>query len=60
MELITIMPKIEQIRGIQSTKLMWTTEPLRSEWEKTAASMKKKKPRENYRTICQSTWKYIC
>jgi hypothetical protein len=41
------MPSAEQMRGIQSTKLMWTVEPLRGEWEKTEASMKKKKPREN-------------
>ena len=51
-ELITIMPRTEQIKGIQSTKLMCTTEPLRSEWEKTEASMKKKKPRENYSKTC--------
>lgn len=34
--------------GIQSTKVMWTVEPLRADLEKTEASMKKKKPRENY------------
>lgn len=34
--------------GIQSTKVMCTVEPLRADLEKTEASMKKKKPRENY------------
>jgi hypothetical protein len=42
------MPNAEQIRGIQSTKVMWTIDPLRADLEKTEASMKKKKPRENY------------
>ena len=35
--------------GIQSTKVMCTVEPLRADLEKTEASMKKKKPRENYK-----------
>lgn len=43
------MPSAEQILGIQSTNLMWTLEPFLEEWEYVAASMKKKKPRENYR-----------
>lgn len=36
--------------GIQSTKLMCSTEPLRGECEKVAASMKTKKPSENYQS----------
>jgi hypothetical protein len=45
---MTSIPNAEQMKGIQSTKVMWTVEPLRGLWEKTLASMKKKKPRENY------------
>lgn len=36
------------MKGIQSTKLMCTSEPLYRDLEKTLASMKKKKPSENY------------
>jgi hypothetical protein len=43
------MPNEEQMRGIQSTKLMCTVEPLSAEWEKTAASRKMKKPSANYK-----------
>ena len=34
--------------GTQSTNLTCTSEPFRGEWEKVEASMKKKKPRENW------------
>jgi hypothetical protein len=44
---MTSIPSAEQMKGIQSTKVMWTCEPLRGDLEKTLASMKKKKPREN-------------
>jgi len=48
MVLITSMPSAEQTPGIQSTKLMCTSEPLSADLENVAASMKKKKPRENW------------
>jgi len=41
------MPRQEQIRGIQSTKVMWWSLPFFGDLEKAAASMKKKNPREN-------------
>jgi len=41
------MPSVLQMRGIQSTKVMWIVLPFSDEWEKTAASRKRKKPREN-------------
>jgi hypothetical protein len=44
---MTSIPRAEQMKGIQSTNVMCTVEPLRGECEKTEASMKKKKPREN-------------
>lgn len=52
--------------GIQSTKLMCTPEPLRVDLENTAASRKKKKPRENYSKVSvageqeQGKWTYEC
>ena len=42
------MPSAEHMPGIQSTNLMWTSDPFLAEWEYVEASMKKKKPRENY------------
>jgi hypothetical protein len=45
---MTSIPSAEQIPGIQSVNLTWTREPLRVLCEKAAASMRKKKPRENY------------
>jgi hypothetical protein len=50
------MPRAEQMKGIQSTKLMCTVEPLRGDLEKTLASMKKKKPSENYHGGDISIW----
>lgn len=48
------MPRAEQMPGTQSTNLMWTSEPFLAEWEKVEASMKKKKPRENWnKSKCQ-------
>ena len=44
---MTVMPSVLQISGIQSTNVMWIVDPLRAECEKTAASRKRKKPREN-------------
>jgi len=41
------MPSAEQMPGTQSTNLMCISEPFFAEREKTDASMKKKKPREN-------------
>ncbi len=46
-ELMTSMPSAEQMPGIQSTNLMCTSEPFLGECEYVAASMKKKRPREN-------------
>lgn len=47
MLLMTSIPSAEQMKGIQSTKLMWTCDPLRGDFEYTLASMKKKNPNEN-------------
>ena len=43
MLLMTSMPSAEQMKGIQSRKVIWTVEPLRGDLENTEASMKKKK-----------------
>jgi hypothetical protein len=48
-ELMTSMPREEQIRGIQSTKVIWIKDALRGEWEYVAASIKKNSPMENYK-----------
>lgn len=48
MELMTSIPRQEQIRGIQSINVRWVVEPLRGDLEKVALSMKRKKPRENW------------
>jgi hypothetical protein len=42
------MPSAEQIPGIQSTNFTCTTEPFRGLALKAEASMRKKKPSENY------------
>ena len=46
-ELMTSMPRAEQMPGIQSTNLMCTSDPFLGECEYVAASMKKKSPSEN-------------
>lgn len=47
MLLMMSMPRALKMPGIQSTKVMWTSEPLRADFEKTAASMKVKRAMEN-------------
>lgn len=56
---MTSMPKEEQMTGIQSTNLMCTLEPFLLECEYAEASMKKKKPRENSKSLsalCCLSW----
>jgi hypothetical protein len=45
------MPREEKMSGSQSMKEMWMggSEPLSGEWEKTAASRRRKKDSENCR-----------
>ena len=47
MLLMMSMPREEKMEGIQSTKVMWKSEPLRWDLEKVAASMRVKRAREN-------------
>lgn len=47
-ELTISMPSTLKMIGIQSTNVMWKSLPLRAEAEKLAASMKMKKPIENW------------
>ena len=49
MLLMISMPSAEQMKGIQSTKVMWTSPPLYGDLDQTLASMKKKKPSENWK-----------
>jgi len=51
MLLMMIMPRPEKMPGIQSTKFMWKSEPLRWDFEKVAASMRTKRAIENYNAI---------
>lgn len=41
------MPREEKMRGSQSMKVMWMSEPLRGDLDQTAASRRVKNAREN-------------
>ena len=54
---MTSIPNAEQMTGIQSTNLICTLDPFLEECENAEASMKKKKPSENFNDVrfCMQT-----